>query len=358
MIMRKMMMAVLSVALSLPLGAQSYEVTGKAPAGVRRVYMWNMESRTPDSVKVAGGTFVFKGDAGGKMLARVYYSKGGEFVPVVLDGTVTVDLEALSATGTAENDSLTARNKDFSALTDILTRTLAPYHELRKAGKEVPDSLMREIERKYEEQMNLISAKVKDCCARNPQALFPAYFLMRQASQMEKGDVLAIVDAQPAFMKLSYTARLRESAEGLRRQMEGARFTDVEMADSTGTMRRLSEFVGKGKYVLVDFWASWCGPCRAEMPAVKAAYGKYREKGFDIVGLSLDNDRKAWLGAIRRMGLSWHHLSDLKGWESIGARTYGINSIPATLLIGPDGRIVASGLRGEELEKKLAEIFR
>ncbi len=355
--MRKMMMTVLSVALSLPLGAQSYKVTGKAPAGVGRVYMRNMESRTSDSVDVARGTFVFEGDAGGKMLAHVY-TEGGSLVPVVLDGTVTVDLEALTATGTVENDSLTARNKDLAVHADNLTRILAPYHELRKAGQEVPDSLMQEIERKYEEQMTLISAKVKDCCTRNPQALFPAYFLMKQASQMQKGDVLAIVDAQPAFMKLSYTARLRQAAEGWRRQMEGAPFTDVEMADSTGTMRHLSEFVGKGKYVLVDFWASWCGPCRAEMPAVKAAYEKYREKGFDIVGLSLDNDRKAWLGAIRRMGLSWHHLSDLKGWDSVGARTYGVNSIPATLLIGPDGRIVASGLRGEELEKKLAEIFR
>lgn len=355
--MRKMMTAVLTAALTLPLGAQSYKVTGKAPAGINRVYMCNMESRTPDSVDVANGVFVFEGNAGGKMLARVF-SEGGKSVPVVLDGTVTVDLEALTASGTVENDSLTARKKDLSVHADILERALAPYNELRQAGKEVPDSLMQEVERVYEEQMSIISAKVKDCCARNPQALFPAYFLVPQAMQMEKDDVLAIVDAQPAFMKLSYTSRLRKVAEGWRRQMKGTLFTDVEMADSTGAMRHLSEFVGKGKYVLVDFWASWCGPCRAEMPVVKAAYEKYHEKGFDIVGLSLDNDRKAWLGAIRRMGLSWHHLSDLKGWESVGAKAYGVNSIPATLLIGPDGRIVASGLRGEELEKKLAEIFR
>ena len=93
------------------------------------------------------------------------------------------------------------------------------------------------------------------------------------------------------------------------------------------------------------------------MPHVKALYEKYHPKGFDIVGISFDNNHKAWTAAIKKMELPWHHISDLKGWESLGSSTYGINSIPATLLIAPDGKIAAAGLRGEALDKKLAEIY-
>lgn len=94
------------------------------------------------------------------------------------------------------------------------------------------------------------------------------------------------------------------------------------------------------------------------MPNVKALYEKYKNRGFDIVGLSFDNEAKAWTDAIDKMGLPWHHLSDLKGWKSLAASTYGINSIPATLLIGPDGKIVASGLSTPELDKKLEQLLR
>ena len=94
------------------------------------------------------------------------------------------------------------------------------------------------------------------------------------------------------------------------------------------------------------------------MPNVKALYEKYKNRGFDIVGLSFDNEAKAWMDAIDKMGLPWHHLSDLKGWKSLAASTYGINSIPATLLIGPDGKIVASGLSTPELDKKLEQLLK
>jgi len=137
----------------------------------------------------------------------------------------------------------------------------------------------------------------------------------------------------------------------------GQRFTDLEMLDTDGNSHKLSEYVGNGHWLFVDMWASWCGPCRAEMPHVVAAYEKYHKKGLEMVSISLDNQKENWVKAITALNMPWTHLSDLKGWQSIVCDVYKVWAIPDNLLINPQGEIVARNLRGETLHEKLKEIF-
>lgn len=158
-----------------------------------------------------------------------------------------------------------------------------------------------------------------------------------------------------------------EQQEVMRRQQEeqmarlsnllpiGSEAPDIRQNTPQGGSYALSQM--RGKVVLIDFWASWCRPCRIDNPHVKKLYEKYNKKGFDILGVSLDRSHDAWVGAIQADGLPWKHVSDLGFWNNAAAQEYGVHSIPYTVLIDRDGKIIAKGLRGQQLEAKLAEIF-
>lgn len=192
----------------------------------------------------------------------------------------------------------------------------------------------------------------------NPTSFFTPYVIGSIASMMQPNEVNDMLEALSPEVKASKVAtEMATQISAALAMSEGGQAPDFTMNDVDGNPVKLSDVYSKSKYLLIDFWASWCSPCRQENPNVVANYIAYKDKGFDILGVSLDKEKAAWVKAIADDELTWTHVSDLQGWKNAAAAQYAVRSIPANILVDSKGKIVARNLRAEDLGVKLSELL-
>lgn len=236
------------------------------------------------------------------------------------------------------------------------------FNELRQqyktAAQNNDEDAIERIENEYNKVENNQNNYQTLFLTKNSNSFVAAYVLYSNRYNYELNELEDFVNNFNIKEENDYSKLLEEYIAILQRVDVGQPYLDFTQETPEGDMLSLSELVGKSKLLLIDFWASWCGPCRAENPNVVEVYKEYHEKGFDVLGVSLDMEKDKWIKAIEDDGLIWHNISDLKYWNNEAAKSYGISSIPSNLLLDENGTIIAKNLRGEDLRSKVEEILK
>ncbi len=343
----------------------SFSVSGKLTHQTEKVLYLNELTtkglRLIDSSLVkTDGTFSFKGNVSEKTFCILSFPKGATII--VLDTNSTINLsidenspESFGISGSPDSETLKKLlliNNKYMVVIKNLETKYSQYDN----GKTPPAEIQNKIRLEYDsimikrktEMQNFVLALDKSVVA-----YFATNFLMPETDY----DFLEKVDAKfyASLNNSKYATDHHVRIEELRKTAIGQTAPDIIMPDPFGKTVSLSSL--RGKYVLIDFWASWCKPCRQESPNLIHAYTKFKNQGFEIFSVSLDDNREAWQKAINDDKLLWAHVSDLQKWNSPIVNTYKIESIPFTVLIDKEGKIVAKNLRGEVLDAKLSELL-
>jgi thiol-disulfide isomerase/thioredoxin len=341
---------------------------------LEELYFNRQNPEVLDTAELKDGRFRLHSMAPGEGLYRLRLEKEKPVFFFINDSkeiSLSADLENVSEKTLQFSSAASNSLKNFVWEADrqktMLTQQGQKLQQLFDANQQ-PDSLFKVLEKEYLAGANAYQAMVLayiDTAKSATCALFALGFT-RGISHDKVEKALAGLGKKFAgnetvktvladFEKNITAAKQREQAVQAKPQI-GTLAPNLTMETPDGKLMSIADL--KGKYVLVDFWASWCGPCRSENPNVVAAYNKYKDKNFTILGVSLDKNKNAWTGAIAADQLNWYHISDLKQWNSDAVLKYGIDGIPYNVLIDPSGKIIAEGLRGEELQQQLALLLK
>ncbi|SHJ52449.1 Peroxiredoxin [Hymenobacter daecheongensis DSM 21074] len=348
--------------------AAGYQVSGQltnAPAGTK-VYLAELgdtqfEPRDTATLD-AQGKYVLQGTTTAPGMYQLKVTDASQ-VLLVLDNQSRVQLtgdatklgEGYTVKGSKDSELWQRLNSSLQQSKLRMAAVEQRYGQNAQAGR--TDSLQL-LKDKYLAVQAGTTAAIKRVVRENPKSVLSAFVvgnLLNPDEQFGFADSMATQFKQ-TMPDSRYTKALVARLEPLRSTARGEMAPEISLPAPDGKTVALSSL--RGKYVLIDFWASWCGPCRQENPNVVKAYKRFKSKGFEIYSVSFDQDRGKWLKAIQADGLTWTHVSDLKGWESVAGQTYGVKSIPLSILLDPQGRIIDKNLRGEALEAKLASVLK
>jgi peroxiredoxin len=315
---------------------------------------------TIDSTISKKGNFIFSGKISNQDMAFISLESIRKNITFFLENsdimiTGNVDsLESVKITGSKPQTDYEKFMHEMGIFAQLQEDCKNKYNKALNEGNssemKLYDSISTEV---FNHQINFMKLFAKN----NSMSIVSPYIVFTQMLYyIDFHDLDTIVSNYPANILNTFLGKkLTERVNVLRKTAIGMPFVEIALADTSGRLVRLSDL--KGKYVLVDFWASWCSPCRKENPNLVNVYNKFKHKGFEIFGVSLDQNKNSWIKAIKDDGLIWTNVTDLKGWGSQAGSDYGVISIPHSVLIDKNGIIIAKDLRGDLLLKKLTELL-